>query len=91
MRWKFVRLFSLAGLAVAILLAMIRVSLSAPDATWFDTLTLALWSSAFYLAVLQAREQVKIVAAAYAIAISLNPLVYGAVGWLVWRTLRTLK
>src|SRR5215472_7594709 len=57
MKWKFVRLFILAGLAVAILPVMIRVSPSAPDATWFDTLTLAPWPSAFYLTVLQAREQ----------------------------------
>jgi hypothetical protein len=99
MTWKFIRGFSLVGLAVAIVLAAIRIYMLSewpsylyqPGSEWFDIVMLALWPGAFYLTVLQDKEPLRTVAVVYTIAIVLNPLIYGAAGWLVCSALRALR
>ena len=85
--------FGLIGFFVAILLAAIRLYMLRHQAQyldviyggWFDTLTLIFWPSSFYLTILVDKEPPKTVAAVLGIAILFNPLIYGFVGWVVWR------
>jgi hypothetical protein len=58
---------------------------------WFDTLTLILWPSSFYLTVLQNEEPAKVVFAVWSVGILLNPAIYVLVGWLVWRLIRVVN
>jgi hypothetical protein len=57
----------------------------------FDTLTLILWPSAFYLTVLQAKEPITVTVAVWALAIFFNALIYACVGWTVWCVSRLLR
>jgi hypothetical protein len=85
--------FGLLGLFVAILLAAIRLYMlrHGPQyrdvlyGGWFDTLTLILWPSSFYLTVMVGKEPPKVAVVVWSIAVLFNPLIYGFVGWVIWR------
>jgi hypothetical protein len=88
--------FSLIGLAVAVVLAAIRIYmlLHQPEyddalySEWFTILTLVLWPSAFYLSILMEKEPASVVVKIWTIAILFNPLIYAGVGWTVSRISR---
>jgi hypothetical protein len=95
---KIIVIFGACGLAIAILLAVIRIYLLSQypdvvygDGEWFDTFTLILWPGAFYLTVMQAKEPITKVVAVCSIAILANALIYAFVGWIVWRAGRFLR
>jgi hypothetical protein len=85
--------FALVGLFVAIILAAIRIYMRMHESEygdaiyggWFDIVTLVLWPSAFYLSILMEKESASVVIKVWTIAILFNPLIYAAVGWLIWR------
>ena len=85
--------FALVGLFVAIILAAIRIYMLMHESEygdamyggWFDIVTLVLWPSAFYLSILMEKESASVVIKVWTIAILFNPLIYAAVGWLIWR------
>ncbi len=91
--------FGLLGLFVAIVLAAIRLYMLYHEpqyrdvlyGAWFDTLTLILWPSSFYLTVMVSKEPPKVAVVVWSIAILLNPLIYGFVGWVVWRILKAVS
>ena len=91
--------FALFGLFVAIMLAAIRLYmlrhepqyLDALYGGWFDTLTLILWPGAFYLSIMVAEEPLKVAVVVWSIAILFNPLIYGFVGWVIWRISRVVN
>jgi|ERR1035438_372843 hypothetical protein len=58
---------------------------------WFDTLTFILWPGAFYLTLLQSEEPAKVAFVVWSIAVLFNPVIYAAVGWLVWQLGRVVK
>ena len=92
MRRKFLSSFGCVGLFVAVLLAGARLYMLYHEPQyrdvmcggWFDTLTLILWPSSFYLTVLQSEEPAKVAFVVWTIAVLLNPAIYVLVGWLVW-------
>jgi hypothetical protein len=95
---KMVVRFSGCGLAVAILLAAIRIYMlyQYPDVVygdgpWFNTFTLILWPGAFYLTVMQAKAPVNVAAVVWSVAIFSNGLIYAFVGWIVWCVSRFLR
>jgi hypothetical protein len=80
--------FGVCGLTVAILLAAIRVYMlyeyqDVIYGDWFDTFTLILWPSAFYLTVMQAKAPVTVAVVVWSVAIFSNALIYAFVGWMV--------
>ena len=85
--------FSLFGLFVAILLAGVRLYMLYHEPRyrdvlyggWFDTLTLIFWPRSFYLTVMVGKEPVKVAVVVWSVAVLFNALVYGLVGWVVWR------
>jgi hypothetical protein len=87
---KFISSFGCVGLFVAVLLAGTRLYMLYHEPQylyeqrWFDTLTLILWPSSFYLTVLQSEEPAKVAFVVWTIAVLLNPAIYALVGWLVW-------
>jgi len=90
--------FGACGLAVAILLAAIRIYMFYQyqdvvygDGDWFNTFTLILWPSAFYLTVMQAKEPITVAIVVWSIAVFSNALIYAFVGWIVWRVRRLLQ
>ena len=93
MKKKIITTFSLVGLFVAIILAAIRIYMlrheqeygDALYSGWFTTLTLLFWPGAFYLSILMQEEPIKVVVKVWTIAILFNPLIYGIIGWTVWR------
>jgi|SRR5277367_3064433 hypothetical protein len=93
MKKKLIMTFSLFGLFVAVVLAAIRIYmlLHEPEysdalySEWFTILTLVLWPSAFYLSILMEKEPMKVVITVWSVAILFNPLIYGIIGWAVWR------
>ena len=99
MKRKFISSFGCVGLFVAVLLAGIRLYMLYHELQywdvmyggWFDTLTLILWPSSFYLTVLQSEEPAKVAFVVWSIAVLLNPAIYALVGWLVWRLLRAVN
>ena len=99
MKKKFLISFALCGLGVAILLAAARIYMlhnASPhddvlNEGWFDILTLILWPSAIYLGILKSAEPAKVVFVVYSIAVSSNAIIYGGVGWLVWRFARFME
>jgi hypothetical protein len=92
---KMVVVFGACGLAVAILLAGIRIYMlhQYQDVVgdWFNTLTLILWPSAFYLTVMQAKTPLAVAVVVWSVAILANALIYAFVGWIVWRVGRFLR
>ena len=56
-----------------------------PYAVWFDILTVILWPSSIYLAILSRREPVQVHVGVWSIAVFFNPLIYGFTGWVIWR------
>jgi hypothetical protein len=89
-----VLIFGAFGLAVAVLLAGIRIYLlyQYQDVVdWFNTLTLIVWPSAFYLTVMQAKAPPTVAAVVWSVAIFANALIYAFVGWIVWRVGRFLR
>ena len=52
---------------------------------WFDTLTIILWPGAFYLSIMVAKEPLKVTVVVWSIAILFNPIIYGFIGWVIWR------
>lgn len=88
--------FGLFGLFVSVLLASIRLYMLGHDPQyrdvlyggWFDTLTLILWPSSFYLTVMLDKEPIKVAVFVWSIAVLFNPFIYGFVGWTVWRISR---
>lgn len=97
MKRKFLSSFGCVGLFVAVLLAGIRLYMLYHEPQylyaqrWFDTLTLILWPSSFYLTVLQSEEPAKVAFVVWTIAVLLNPAIYALIGWLVWRLLRAVN
>jgi predicted Kef-type K+ transport protein len=93
MKKKLVITFGIFGLFVAVVLASIRIYMllheseygDALYSEWFTSLTLFLWPSAFYLSILMEKEPIKVVIKVWTIAILFNPLIYGTIGWTVWR------
>jgi hypothetical protein len=96
---KFLFSFGCAGFFIAVLLAGIRLYMLYHEPQyqdvmyggWFDTLTLILWPSAFYLTLLQSEEPAKVAFVVWSVAVLFNPLIYAVVGWLVWRLGRVVK
>jgi hypothetical protein len=99
MKWKFIARFALVGFSVAVLMASTRLYLLhahsswlySRDSAWYDVLTFAVWPGAIYLMILQSREPIPTVVAVFSIAIVFNALIYGAVGWLVWKTATAMR
>jgi hypothetical protein len=99
MKRKFVVRFALGGLGVALVLTGIRLYIlhyeplyfGTDGGDWFELLTLIFWPGAFYLTVLQDKEPAKVVFVVLSIAILFNGMIYGAVGWLVWRFARFME
>jgi hypothetical protein len=58
---------------------------------WFDTITLILWPSSFYLTIMVGKEPAKVVFVVWSIAVLLNPAIYALVGWLAWRLSRAVN
>jgi MFS family permease len=98
MKKKFLVTLALCGLGIALVLAAVRLYIPDHDplyfygdGEWFNTLSLILWPSVFYLAILQYEDPAKVVFVVWSIAILFNAIIYGAVGWLVWRFARFMK
>ena len=99
MKRKFLSGLGCVGLFVAVLLAGIRLCMLYHEPRyqdvlyggWFDTITLILWPSSFYLTVLQSKESAKVAFVVWTIAVLFNPAIYALVGWLVWRLLRAVN
>ena len=92
MKKKFVLTFALCGLGIALVLGALRLYILHHDplyfygdGEWFNTLSLILWPSVSYLAILQYADSTKEAVIVWSVAILFNAIVYGAVGWLVWR------
>jgi len=92
---KIVVVFGACGLAVAFLLAGIRIYMlyQYQDVVgdWFNTLTLILWPSAFYLTVMQEKAPPTVVVVVWSVAIFANALIYAFVGWIAWRLGRLMR
>jgi hypothetical protein len=98
MKKKFLVTFTLCGLGIALVLTAVRLYILRHDplyfdgdGAWFDTLSLILWPSVFYLSVLQDEEPAKTVFVVWSIAVLFNAIIYGAAGWLVWRFARFME
>ncbi len=92
---KFVLTFALCGLAIALVLAAVRLYILHHDpmyfygeGEWFNSLSLILWPSVFYLALVEYEDPAKVVFVMWSVAIAFNAVIYGAVGWLVCRIAR---
>jgi hypothetical protein len=95
---KFVVIFALCGLGIALVLGAVRLYIlhHQPlyfygDGEWFNTLSLILWPSVSYLALVEYEDPVKVVFVMWSVAIAFNAVIYGAVGWLVWRFARFME
>jgi hypothetical protein len=95
---KFVLTFALSGLSIAIVLAAVRLYIlhHAPmyfygDGVWFNVLSLILWPSVSYLALVESETPAKVAFVMWSVAILFNAVIYGAVGWLVWRFARFME
>jgi hypothetical protein len=98
MKKKFVVTFALIGLCVALVLAAVRLYIlhHEPlyfygDGAWFNTLSLILWPSVAYLALVQYEDPAKVAFVMWSVAVLFNAIIYGAVGWLMWRFARLME
>lgn len=98
MKKKFVGRFALCGLAIALVLAAVRLYIlhHEPlyfygDGMWFNTLSLILWPSVSYLALIEYKDPAKVVFVMWSVAILFNAIIYGVAGWLVWRFARFME
>jgi len=90
--------FSLVGLFIAIVLAAVRLYMLHHEphyrdvlyGSWFDTLTLILWPSSFYLTIMVSNEPAKTGFVVWSIAVLFNPIIYGFAGWFFWRVSKPL-
>src|ERR1700689_2284775 len=82
--------FGAFGLFMAIVLAAVRIFMLYHAAEYGDVLygqfftyfTLALWPGSFYLTVMQAKQPVQTAVVVWIVAIVLNAVLYGFVGWM---------
>jgi len=85
--------FCCAGFFIAVLLAGIRLYMLYHEPQyqhvmyggWFDTLTLILWPRRFLLTLLQSEGPAKVAFVVWSVAVLFNPVIYAAVGWLLWQ------
>ena len=91
MKKKIVIGFASFGLFMAIVLAAARIFTIYHAAEYGDVLygefftyfTLALWPGSFYLTILQAKQAVHTAVVVWIVAIVLNAVLYGFVGWVL--------
>jgi uncharacterized membrane protein len=96
---RFILLFALVGLTLALILGAARIYLihsSALDrdisfGAAFDELTVTLWPGGFYLSLIKIGDSFAKVTFIAAIAVLSNAVFYGLVGWVVWGGLRFLR
>ena len=89
MKKKIVIGFSAFGMFMAIVLAAVRIFMLYHAAEYGDVLygefftyfTLAIWPGSFYLTILQAKQPVQTAVVVWIVAIVLNGVLYGFVGW----------
>jgi hypothetical protein len=89
MKKKIVIGFASFGLFMAIVLAAVRLFMIYHAAEYgnvlygefFTYFTLSLWPDSFYLTILQAKEPVQTFVVVWIVAIVLNAVLYGIVGW----------
>jgi hypothetical protein len=84
---------ALCGLGMALVFTVPRIFLlhyapsffDSEGGDWFNMITLIFWPGVFNLTVLQDKEPVKVVFVVWTIAVLLNGVIYGVVGWLLWQ------